>query len=75
MEEVVETKTGECIWFSSRTGIGFIARDDGIGDIFIHYSNIVADGFKTLKAGDRVSFEIGENHRGEQAVNVRVLKA
>ena len=66
-------RTGTVLWFSSRTGIGFIDRDDGAGDIFVHWSNISADGFKTLKPGQRVSFEIGENHRGEQAINVLVL--
>jgi len=67
-------KTGVVIWFSSRSGIGFVARDDGEKDMFVHWSNIAMEGFKTLKAGQVVSFEVGENHKGPQAVDVKVLK-
>jgi len=65
--------TGVCVWFSGG-GIGFIANDDGSGDLFVHWSNIEMEGFKALKAGAVVSFEIGENHKGPQAVNVKILR-
>jgi len=66
--------TGKVCWFDSKRGIGFIERDDGQGDLFIHWSNIEMDGFKTLKPGQIVSYEEGENHKGIQAVNVKIIK-
>lgn len=66
-----EKLTGKVVWFSS-AGIGFIERDDGQGDMFVHWSNIVMDGFKTLKPGQLVEFSVGENHKGAQAVEVVV---
>jgi len=66
-------KTGVCCWFDSKKGIGFITKDDGSGDLFVHWSNIAMEGFKTLKPGQQVSYELGSNHRGEQAENVVVL--
>lgn len=68
-----ETKFGVVCWFSAKKGIGFITRE-GEDDLFVHYSNIVATGFKTLKPGQKVSFELGENHKGPQAVNVVVVE-
>jgi CspA family cold shock protein len=65
--------TGVCVWFDSRKGVGFVAKDDGTGDLFCHWSNIEMDGFKTLKQGQRVSFVLGSNHRGEQAEQIKVL--
>lgn len=66
--------TGKVCWFNSRTGIGFITKDDGTGDVFSHWTNIVnMEGFKTLKEGQAVEFEIGANHRGPQAINIRIL--
>jgi CspA family cold shock protein len=65
---------GKVCWFNVRQGFGFITKDDGTGDVFVHYSNIQSDGFKTLKEGQPVEFELGENHRGQQAINIRVLK-
>ena len=67
-------QTGMVVWFDSKKGIGFVAKDDGSGDLFVHWTNIEMDGFKTLKPGSVVSFELGENHRGPQAVNVKVLR-
>jgi len=73
-----EIYVGEVIWFSSVKGIGFILWDkDGVQqkDMFCHYSDIVADGFKTLYKSQKVSFKIGQNVRGEpKAVEVTVLK-
>jgi CspA family cold shock protein len=65
---------GKVCWFNVRQGYGFVTREDGVGDVFVHYSNIQADGFKTLKEGQTVEFEIGSNHRGPQAINIKVLK-
>ncbi|MCY4546282.1 MAG: cold shock domain-containing protein [Gemmatimonadetes bacterium] len=60
---------GTVKWFNERKGFGFIARDDG-DDVFVHYSAIVAQGFKTLNEGDEVTFEITEGPKGLQAANV-----
>ena len=60
---------GRVKWFNASKGYGFIERDDG-GDVFVHFSAIQSDGFKTLNEGDRVDFEIVEGARGPQAANV-----
>lgn len=60
---------GTVKWFNERKGFGFIARDDG-DDVFVHYSAIVAQGFKTLNEGDEVTFDITEGPKGLQAANV-----
>ena len=57
-------------WFSNRKGYGFIEQEDG-GDIFVHYSAINMDGFKTLAEGERVTFEVEESDRGPAAKNVQ----
>ena len=67
------TMTGKVKWFDSKKGYGFILPDEG-GEIFVHYTGIIAEGFKALTEGQRVEFEIGSNERGEQAVNVTVVK-
>jgi CspA family cold shock protein len=74
MVELNNENTGKVAWFDARRGVGFVIRDNGEKDLFVHWSNIDMDGFKTLKAGQIVSFEIGENHRGPQAVSVKVLR-
>jgi len=66
--------TGKVCWFDSRKGIGFLTKDDGTGDLFVHWSNVEMDGFKTLKPGQVVSFELGENHKGAQAINIKVIR-
>jgi len=60
---------GKVKWFSAEKGYGFLERDDG-GDVFVHFSAIQGDGFKTLNEGERVEFEIVEGARGPQAANV-----
>ena len=60
-------------WF--KKSFGFITPDNGSEDIFVHFSDIVSDGFKTLKEGDQVEYEIGEGQKGPQAKNVTVLYA
>ena len=69
-EEKVERYQGVTVWFDPRKGFGFIDQDHTDEDLFLHYSNITIEGFKTVKPNQRVSYEIGENHRGAQAVNV-----
>jgi CspA family cold shock protein len=56
-------------WFSDKRGYGFIEQEGG-GDIFVHYSAINMDGFKTLSEGDRVTFDVEEDDRGPSAKNV-----
>ena len=64
---------GQVKWFDQKKGYGFITREDG-DDLFVHYSAINGDGFKTLDEGDEVEFEITEGKKGLQATNVTVLR-
>ena len=61
--------TGKVNWFNAEKGYGFIEREDG-GDVFVHFSAIQGDGFKTLEEGQAVEFDVVEGNRGEQAANV-----
>lgn len=60
---------GKVKWFNAEKGYGFIEKDDG-GDVFVHYSAIQSEGFKTLVEGQRVQFDIVEGAKGPQAANV-----
>jgi CspA family cold shock protein len=60
---------GTVKWFNESKGFGFITNEDG-GDVFVHFSSISGDGFKTLVEGDKVSFDIEEGEKGPKAVNV-----
>ncbi|GGI16497.1 MULTISPECIES: cold-shock protein CspD [Bacillaceae] len=60
---------GKVKWFNAEKGFGFIEREDG-DDVFVHFSAINADGYKSLEEGQAVSFEIVEGNRGPQAANV-----
>lgn len=64
---------GRVKWFNNTTGYGFIEYKEN-EDIFIHYSNIIQDGFKTLEAGQYVEFQLVETSKGLQALNVRIVK-
>jgi CspA family cold shock protein len=61
---------GTVKWFNDKKGYGFIEQNDG-GDIFVHYSAINMDGYKTLTEGDRVAFEVEQSTRGPAAKNVK----
>lgn len=60
---------GKVKWFNAEKGYGFIAREDG-NDVFVHFSAITMDGFKTLEEGTEVEFEVVEGAKGPQAANV-----
>ncbi len=60
---------GKVKWFSNQKGYGFITREDG-KDVFVHYSAIKGDGYKSLNEGDPVEFEVTQGPKGEQATNV-----
>lgn len=60
---------GTVKWFNEQKGFGFISRE-GENDVFVHYSGIAGDGFKSLREGDQVQFEITQGPKGEQAINV-----
>lgn len=61
---------GKVKWFNETKGYGFIQRDDGAGDVFVHFSAIQDDGFKTLIEGQEVEFEVAEGEKGPKAENV-----
>lgn len=63
---------GRVKWFNDQKGYGFISREDG-DDVFVHFSEIQADGFKTLAENQEVSFDIKEGPRGLQASNVKII--
>ena len=63
-------ETGVVKWFNDKKGYGFISRESG-GDVFVHHSSIIAEGFRTLAEGDRVEFAIAQDAKGQAAVDVR----
>ena len=64
--------TGKVKWFNEKKGFGFIEHEGG-KDVFVHFSAIKSEGFKTLKEGQEVSFEIEEGQKGPQAANVQAV--
>jgi CspA family cold shock protein len=64
--------TGTVKWFNDSKGFGFITPDDGGEDLFAHFSAIQMNGFKTLKEGQKVSFEVTQGPKGKQASNIQV---
>lgn len=65
--------TGTVKWFNDDKGFGFITRDDGGTDCFVHYSAIEGGGFKSLSEGDKVEFEVVDGQKGPAAENVRKI--
>ncbi|HID5787356.1 cold-shock protein [Anaerococcus vaginalis] len=63
---------GTVKWFNAEKGFGFIEQENGV-DVFVHFSGIASDGYKTLEEGQKVTFEITEGQRGDQAVNVQTV--
>lgn len=64
---------GTVKWFSAEKGYGFIQRENGAGDIFVHYSAIQADGYRKLEEGQEVTFEVTDGQKGPQAANVSIV--
>ncbi len=62
--------TGTVKWFNNAKGYGFILPDEGNEDLFAHYSTITMEGYKTLKAGQEVSFDVSEGAKGLHAINI-----
>ncbi len=67
---MTERITGTVKWFNGEKGYGFITRDDGGKDAFVHYSAIQGNGFKSLEEGDRVEFTVEQGQKGPQAKDV-----
>jgi len=65
--------TGKVKWFSDHKGFGFITPDDGGKDLFVHHTNIVTEGYKTLQENQAVEFVEGQGQKGPQATNVRPI--
>jgi CspA family cold shock protein len=64
---------GKVKWFNGSKGYGFITRDDGQADVFVHFSAIAGDGYKSLEEGNAVEFEVTQGQKGPQAVNVKLV--
>ena len=65
--------TGTVKWFNDSKGFGFITPDDGGKDLFAHHSNIKMDGYKSLKEGQKVSFDVTHGQNGPAATNIKAL--
>jgi CspA family cold shock protein len=65
------SKTGKIKWFNDAKGFGFVTPDDGSKDVFVHFSSIQGEGFKSLAEGDKIEFEVQESDKGPKAANVR----
>lgn len=74
MKQMRERIRGAVRWFSNSKGYGFIGRNGG-ADVFVHFSSIDAEGYKSLNEGDEVEFEVVQGKKGLQAANVRKLVA
>jgi CspA family cold shock protein len=64
---------GTVKWFNAEKGFGFIAPDGGAPDVFVHFSEIVGNGYRSLEDGQRVEFEITQGQKGPQADNIRAV--
>ena len=64
--------TGTVKWFNETKGFGFITNDDGSKDVFVHFSAITSEGFRTLAEGQKVTFDVEDGPKGPQAANVTI---
>jgi CspA family cold shock protein len=71
---MAERELGVVKWFNGEKGYGFIARDNEEKDVFVHFSAINAEGFRTLREGQRVEFEVVQGEKGPQAQNVEIIE-
>lgn len=74
MTETKERLEGTVCWFDVKRGFGFIKGDNQEKDHFVHWQNVKMEGFKALEKDQRVSYELGSNDKGVQAVNVELIK-
>lgn len=65
--------SGKVKWFNNAKGYGFITSDEGV-DAFVHYSDVIGEGFKSLASDDRVEFDLAQGEKGAKAINVRRLE-
>lgn len=65
---------GKVKWFNNAKGFGFVVPEDSQSDIFVHFSQIDMNGYKTLKTNQEVEFELFEGEKGQQAKNIKILK-
>jgi CspA family cold shock protein len=72
-QEIQDMATGTVKWFNDSKGFGFITPESGGDDLFAHFSSIQVSGFKTLREGQRVSFDVTSGPKGQQASNIRPL--
>lgn len=70
---MAERETGTVKWFNSTKGYGFVTRDKG-GDVFVHYSSVAGDGYRTLEEGQKVEFTVVDGQKGPQAHELTVVK-
>ncbi|WP_413853692.1 cold-shock protein [Candidatus Ruminimicrobium bovinum] len=64
---------GKVKWFNDQKGYGFISNNDGSGDVFAHYSAVLAEGFKSLAEGDNVEFDVVDSDKGPKAANIKKI--
>ena len=72
-EKVVVVTTGTVKFFNAEKGYGFISLEGGDKDVFVHYSNIQGNGYRTLEEGQKVEFDIAPGRKGDEAQNVRAI--
>ena len=70
----MERKNGVVKWFNDAKGFGFITPDEGGDDLFVHFSSVEGDGFRSLQEGQRVEFETVEGRKGQEAKDVRIVE-